>query len=74
MRHCGEIGRHEGLKIPFWRQSAGSSPAGGMKNPLQRKLRGIFYCCIAYKVWFGAGRNADAAQRFSIALNRSRKL
>lgn len=20
-----------------------------MKNPLQRKLRGIFYCCIAYK-------------------------
>lgn len=30
--HCGEIGRHEGLKIPFWRQSAGSSPAGGMKK------------------------------------------
>ena len=30
--HCGEIGRHEGLKIPFWRQSAGSSPAGGMER------------------------------------------
>ena len=29
-----KAGRHEGLKIPFWRQSAGSSPAGGM-----RKLR-----------------------------------
>ena len=29
-----KAGRHEGLKIPFWRQSAGSSPAGGT-----RKLR-----------------------------------
>ena len=29
----GGIGRHEGLKIPFWRQSAGSSPAGGMEKP-----------------------------------------
>lgn len=30
---CGEIGRHEGLKIPFWRQSTGSTPVGGMKKP-----------------------------------------
>ena len=29
---CGEIGRHEGLKIPFWRQSTGSTPVGGMKR------------------------------------------
>ena len=27
---CGEIGRHEGLKIPFWRQSTGSTPVGGI--------------------------------------------
>lgn len=38
--HCGEIGRHEGLKIPFWRQSAGSSPAGGMERS---KLYGKTY-------------------------------
>ena len=30
LRRCGEIGRHEGLKIPFWRQSTGSTPVGGM--------------------------------------------
>ena len=48
MRHCGEIGRHEGLKIPFWRQSAGSSPAGGMKNPLQHKAEGDFL--LLYRV------------------------
>src|SRR5699024_11023229 len=29
---CGEIGRHEGLKIPFWRQSTGSTPVGGTAN------------------------------------------
>ena len=26
---CGGIGRHEGLKIPFLRRSAGSIPAAG---------------------------------------------
>ena len=29
---CGEIGRHEGLKIPFWRQSTGSTPVGGIQK------------------------------------------
>ena len=46
---CGEIGRHEGLKIPFWRQSAGSSPAGGMKSPTivreKRAVVGLFALC-----------------------------
>ena len=33
LRRCGEIGRHEGLKIPFWRQSTGSTPVGGIGKP-----------------------------------------
>ena len=28
--HCGEIGRHEGLKIPFSQESIGSSPISGI--------------------------------------------
>ena len=40
MCRCGEIGRHEGLKIPFWRQSTGSTPVGGI-----RKLT-IVRCCV----------------------------
>ena len=54
MRHCGEIGRHEGLKIPFWRQSAGSSPAGGIAEAhdytLIRAIVGFFLLMIASDV------------------------
>ena len=28
-----KAGRHEGLKIPFWRQSAGSTSVGGIEKP-----------------------------------------
>ncbi len=28
--HCGGIGRHEGLKIPFSQESIGSSPISGI--------------------------------------------
>ena len=36
---CGEIGRHEGLKIPFWKQSTGSTPVGGIKKPSSLSLK-----------------------------------
>ena len=40
---CGEIGRHEGLKIPFWRQSTGSTPVGGITR--ERSVwPGAFLC------------------------------
>ena len=46
--HCGEIGRHEGLKIPFWRQSTGSTPVGGMMKAhnctLVRVVVGFLFC------------------------------
>ena len=29
--HCGGIGRHEGLKIPFSQESIGSSPISGIR-------------------------------------------
>ena len=54
---CGEIGRHEGLKIPFWRQSTGSTPVGGIKNSSQPKLRAVFYFAP------DAGSNSTAARR-----------
>ena len=31
-RWCDGIGRHEGLKIPWWRDRAGSSPATSTKK------------------------------------------
>ena len=48
MRHCGEIGRHEGLKIPFWRQSTGSTPVGGIKRPPKLTLEGLFILLILH--------------------------
>lgn len=43
--HCGEIGRHEGLKIPFWRQSTGSTPVGGME---EKHLRSFDFGCFSF--------------------------
>ena len=54
---CGEIGRHEGLKIPFWRQSTGSTPVGGIKNSSQLRLRAVFYFAP------DEGSNSTAARR-----------
>ena len=45
---CGEIGRHEGLKIPFWRQSTGSTPVGGIKRPPKLTLEGLFILLILH--------------------------
>ena len=42
---CGEIGRHEGLKIPFWRQSTGSTPVGGMDK---KHLRSLDFRCFSF--------------------------
>ena len=42
---CGEIGRHEGLKIPFWRQSTGSTPVGGME---EKHLRSLDFRCFSF--------------------------
>ena len=36
--HCGEIGRHEGLKIPFSQESIGSSPISGISDSKQNEL------------------------------------
>ena len=48
---CGEIGRHEGLKIPFWRQSTGSTPVGGMKkSTLIRKKINVLFDLITHLV------------------------
>ena len=35
--HCGGIGRHEGLKIPFSQESIGSSPISGMSEKIMKK-------------------------------------
>ena len=52
-----KAGRHEGLKIPFWRQSAGSSPAGGMeKLGIVRWIEWFWafsFCAIVWKRWVG---------------------
>ena len=42
---CGEIGRHEGLKIPFWRQSTGSTPVGGMDK---KHLKSLDFGCFLF--------------------------
>ena len=54
---CGEIGRHEGLKIPFWRQSTGSTPVGGIKKSLKLRLETLFYLAP------DAGSNRAAAHK-----------
>ena len=51
LRRCGEIGRHEGLKIPFWRQSTGSTPVGGMDKKHLKSLD------------FGRAQTAEDADR-----------
>ena len=43
---CGGIGRHPGLKIPFWQQSTGSSPVTGTTEHPKRSFKcfGCFFC------------------------------
>ena len=40
----GEIGRRAGLKIQYWQQCAGSSPAFGTKKKENTTKCSLFYC------------------------------
>ncbi len=58
----GEIGRHEGLKIPCWQQRAGSTPACGTRIELVHLWRAFSLAarsadhafCLFFNSLFGA--------------------
>ena len=40
---CGVIGRHEGLKIPFWKRSTSSSLVGGIYLGVAKSASRLFW-------------------------------